>query len=242
MIELNQGRGIGLSGSQALVATVLLANSPQLVLTFLYFAYNGLFTCMLLAQEWNGYSLTRKPLRVTSPASQQRGTYFLQLPYRISVPLLIGSGLLHWLVSQSIFLARVSVLDAAGSSDPVWVDESHFFSDDDGKSVLKEISTCGYSPIAIVFVIALGSIVMLVGAINGLRRLKVGVPLAGSCSAAISAACHPPQGDLNQSLKPVMWGAVTKEDSETINIDVGHCSFTSFEVEPPTRGQWYAGY
>ena len=43
------------NGYQAgLVSSVLVANSPQLLLSFIYFAYNSLFTCILLAHEWSG--------------------------------------------------------------------------------------------------------------------------------------------------------------------------------------------
>lgn len=95
-----------------------------------------------------------------------------------------------------------------------------------------------------------------------------GIPLAGSCSAAISAACHPPAGDDRASRKAVMWGACGSEvdgnwdrvmdvgDATTFNVGkealrqrevgreevkVGHCSFTSFTVEGPIEGQLYAG-
>ena len=32
--------------------------------------------------------------------------------------------------------------------------------------------------------------------------------MAGSCSVAISAGCHWPEGDIDALNKPVMWGAV----------------------------------
>ena len=44
-----------LMGSRGLLLTVLVANSPQVLLSFLFLTYNGLYTCMLLADEWNGY-------------------------------------------------------------------------------------------------------------------------------------------------------------------------------------------
>lgn len=206
-----------------LIGIILLANLPQLLLSCLYFAYNSIFTCMLLAQEWNGYVWKRRPLRVTSSVGRQRGSYRLQLPYRYSVPLLICSVILHWLVSQSIFLVRIDSYDSTGAPE-----------------IDYGISTCGYSPIAIIFVIAFGSFIVLLGIANGFRVSRSGMPLVGSCSAAISAACHPPQGDFDASLRPVMWGVVAQEDTEISDDDIGHCSFTSFEVEAPTPGKWYA--
>ena len=86
-------------GAETVIANTLLANLPQLILSFLYFLYNSLFTQMLLADEWNRYAHERKGLRVTSPVRQQRSTYYLHLPYKYGIPLLVMSGLLHWLVS-----------------------------------------------------------------------------------------------------------------------------------------------
>ena len=222
LITMNHSQD--LLGSTGVILTVLLANSPQIILSFLYFTYNGVFTCMLLAEEWSAYASKRTFLRVTTPTGWQRSTYRLQLPYRYGIPLLIGSSILHWFVSQSIFLARVNVIDSKGL-----------------EVTDVEISTCGYSPMAIIFVIILGSIVVLVGVINGFRKSRVGMPLAGSCSAAISAACHPPKEDVNASLKRVMWGVVAEANSDGSGEGFGHCSFTSFEVEAPIVGERYTG-
>ena len=208
---------LDLSGPSGLFFSIFAANSPQIICSFLYFLYNGLFTCMLLAEEWNAHASERKFLRVTSPKGRQRSTYRLQLPYRYGIPVLICSSTLQWFVSQSIFLARVNVINSQNLE-------------------VAELSTCGYSPMAIIFAIILGSIVVLVGISNGFRKLTVGMPLASSCSAAISAACHPPKTDVGASLKRVMWGVCN--DS---NESVGHCTFTSFEVETPIVGRRYAG-
>ena len=219
LIRLNHG---SLSDSTSLILTGLVANLPQILLSFLYFSYNGLYTCMLLAEEWGAYAHKRRYLRVTSPKGRQRSTYRLQLPYRYGIPLLVGSGTLHWLVSQSIFLARINVLDSTGAEVPN-----------------VSISTCGYSPIAIIFVIVCGFLVVLLGAANGFRKTKSGMPLAGSCSAAISAACHAPEADA--SSKRLMWGVVANDNTNPSSQSVGHCSFTSLEVEAPVVGNRYAG-
>ena len=218
-----------LSGPAGVIATVLVANSPQILLSFLYFAYNGVFTCMLLAEEWNLYATKRNFLRVTSPTGGQRSTYRLQLPYRYGVPLLIGSSMLHWFVSQSIFLARVNVIGYTGLGT------------EEAEIPGAGVSTCGYSPIAMIFVIILGSIVVLLGICFGFRKSRGGMPLAGSCSAAISAACHPPEADVNASLKRVMWGVVAEDCFQYEGESVGHCSFTSSTVKAPVVGKWYAG-
>lgn len=100
------------------------------------------------------------------------------------------SGSLQWVVSQSLFLARVTVLTEDGTEDTE-----------------NSISTLGYSSIAIISVIVLGTVVVLLGIGSGFRKYKPGAPLVGSCSAAISAACHRPSEDEDASKKSVMWGA-----------------------------------
>lgn len=228
--------GWNFAGGQGLLLTILIANSPQLLLSFLFLTYNGMFTCMRLTEEWMGYAHERKPLRVTDPVGAQRSTYRLQLPYRYGIPMLILSGILHWLVSQSLFLARIIAIDANGNEDAA-----------------GSISTVGYSCIAIITVIPVGVIVVLIGIITGLRRYRSGMPLAVSCSAAISAACQRPDGDVDAAIKPVMWGAISQKvkwlDEEGRAVRwrgtsteglVGHCCFTSFEVSPPVEGKLYA--
>ena len=159
-------------GTSGILLTALIANIPQLLLSF----HNGIYTCMLLTDEWSGYAHERKALRVTQPRGSQRSTYRLQLPYKYIIPLCIISTVLHWLVSQSLFLVQVTLYTRHGTEDP------H-----------HSISRIGYSCIPLLVVIILGSVTVLVGILNGFRRYKPGIPLAGSCSAAISAACHLPE-------------------------------------------------
>ncbi len=63
------------------MVNVFVANSPQPILSMIYYTYNGLLTCFLLAVEWNGFARSRKGLRVTtSRHGLQRSSYTLQLP------------------------------------------------------------------------------------------------------------------------------------------------------------------
>lgn len=172
---------------KGLMLSILLANSPQVFLSFLYFTYNGLFNCMLLVNEWSGFAREPKTLRVTSPVGKQRSSYWVQVPYIYGIPLLVLSAALHWLVSQSIFLARIDIYD------------------EERKTIISgAISTCGYSCIAIISVIILGSITVILGLLNGSKKYQEGMPLIKSCNAAISAACHPPEEDIDASLLPVL--------------------------------------
>ena len=94
---------------------------------------------------------------------------------------------------------------------------------------------------AIIFAIILGSIIILLGIAYGFRKASAGIPAVGSCSAAISAACHPPKTDVNVSSKSVMWGAMAAESINDSDDSIGHCCLTSFEVEAPIVGRMYAG-
>ncbi|KIK55865.1 hypothetical protein GYMLUDRAFT_133530, partial [Collybiopsis luxurians FD-317 M1] len=93
-------------GYGGLIASVLVANSPQVILSMIYIVFNSLCTTLFLALEWSSYSNSRKPLRVSNPCGEQRSTYFLQIPYRYALPLMAYSTVLHWLISQSIFLVK----------------------------------------------------------------------------------------------------------------------------------------
>lgn len=208
---------------QTLTGFVVLANLPQLALSALYPMYNGLYTCMLLGEEWNGYTNDRKPLRVTAPVGQQRSSYYLHLPYTYAVPLLIASGLLHWLVSQSIFLVRIDGYSSTGAF--LYID-----------------SNCGYSCIAIIFVILVGSSLVLAAVATGARRFKPGIPLSSSCSAAITASCHPPPSDLEPATLPIRWGVVAIPGLDSPDVaGFGHCTLTTEDVSMPLAGERYAG-
>lgn len=241
---------------------VFMANVPQLLISVAYFMYNGLLTCMLSAVEYDNYAIERKPLRVSWPRGAQRSTYYLSLPYRYSVPLLIVSAILHWLVSQSLFFVEIVPFDLHGVAQ-------------DG----EEVVTCGYSPVAIIFAIIVGASLLVVAILLGMRRFRSQMPLAGQCSAAISAACHPmTTAGGNHALKPVQWGEVGRlsvhssfsnqirgypefpdvpfgsggdaqwqiskisldmDSSEAVESGFYHCSFGSDDVSGPVSSRLY---
>lgn len=218
---------INFRDSLPIIDFILLVNAPQLLLCSLYYAYNGLYTCMLLTLEFASFAHNRKPLRVTNPRGSQRSIYRLQLPYRYGIPLLIMSALLHWLVSQSFFVVNLEKYSSNG--------------DFDGYAA----RSCGYSSSALLTTIVVGSLVLCVGLANGCRTYEPGIPLVGSCSAAISAACHPPPGDDRPSRKTIQWGVCDQLRNagrgQPQKAEVGHCSLTSFRIKQPVEGLRYAG-
>ncbi|KAK4249236.1 hypothetical protein C7999DRAFT_39652 [Corynascus novoguineensis] len=211
------------SGFDNLLSNVVIANSPQAIMSMLYFTYNGLFTSISLATEWDTYANHRKGLRVSAPAvSAQRATYFLQLPFRYSLPLLATSGVMHWLISQSIFLVFVEVYQE-------WIEGS-------GVTVrILDYTTCGWSPAGVFSVMMVGAAMVVFLVASGARRLNPYMPVVGSCSAAISAACHLVPYEKTAYKEPLQWGATNHE-----GYGKGHCSFSNSEVEPPIKGVMYS--
>ena len=224
-------------GIRAIVANSLFANSPQIIFSFLYYTYNMLMTAAISASEWDQFSLRRKGLRVSGAHHQresaQRSTYFLQLPYRYGIPLVTLSAVLHWLISQSIFPLSVDIYDRTGTlweiSNPDF--ESNVYIAGQGSSV-----TCGWSPVAVVAVIVLGSCMVLGLFVVGMKRLSGEMPVAGSCSAAIASACHS-HHEPNAWTMELKWGVVEDATAEK----PGHLAFSSKTVGSPQVGSLYAG-
>ena len=88
------------------------------------------------------------------------------------------------------------------------------------------------SPLALTIGLILVSALVL----TGLRKFPSGMPLASTCSAAISAACHPPLPEDEEAyMFPVQWGVVGR-DAEGVE----HCSFTTArDVAAPVAGCLY---
>ncbi|KAJ5082659.1 hypothetical protein N7532_011702 [Penicillium argentinense] len=220
---------------QTLIPIVIIANTPQLIFSFLYFAFNSLLTAMNFAAEWSGYAVSRKGLRVSgSPSLSQRSNYFLSLPYRYAAPLICVSALLHWLISQSLFMVGI---EAYGPNME--------------RQRGQDFLTCGYSPVAIVSSIAVGSFMFFCLVGLSFRKFESAMPVAGSCSFTIAAACHPAfdanhrengemdagvqweNEDEDMGLLPVKWGSV-----QVVGL-VGHCTFTSGDVHEPQKEHRY---
>lgn len=212
------GIASGSFDSRTVLLNAWLAKTPQILLSLSYFAIKRLCTSMCFARDWNGYGTARKGLRTTNTTGEQRSTYFLQLPYRWSIPLTVTSGFLHWLLSQSLFLVRLEIRYT------------------DGQIITSESRcNCGYSTISVLtFCLVFLTLLLIVLALL-LRQLTLDIPAPAHCSLAISAACAAPVDDVNPQLKPVGWGVVRNR----FGGEVAHCTFASEEVTAPVEGQWY---
>lgn len=219
------------SNSRSTSATLFnawLANMPQVLLSFCYMNLNSFCTAMTSAKEWNNLAFAKKGLRVSEPCGQQRSTYFLQLPYRWAMPLIVISTTLHWLLSQTFFLVRIDTFNSEG--DLVTPSKNDDSATDSGTR-----SACGVSNSAFVvfFVMFFGLCIGI--RVTASRKFVTGLPQAASNSLIISAACHPSVDDVEPHLKAVQWGVV---EGEMVN-GFKHCSLSSEAVRAPEEGEVY---
>ncbi|KAJ4310319.1 hypothetical protein N0V84_011036 [Fusarium piperis] len=223
----------GENSGNEIVTSVLLANIPQISFSVLYFQYNGLFTCMLSAKEWSDFGWKRKALRVSSePVGEQRSRYFLQLPYRWSMPLVLLSILMHWILSQSIFVVAVET-DRKDYNNMLPAGEY-------ARQLTWNFATCGYSPVAIICVMLVSLVMVAAVIITATRRLPTAIPVVGSCSLAIAASCHHPDG-IPQPEAPyqaLKWGVMGKSVTEVDGVYL-HCGFSAEEVGEAEDGFEY---
>lgn len=164
-----------------------------------------------------------KALRVSSkePNSRQRPSYFLSMPYRYAIPLNTSLAVLQFFISQSLYLVQATSFNANGS-----------------RNYHNDSTRVGYSLLGIILSLFLGRSTVVAVAILSLRKYPgapANIPLVSTCSVAISAACHPPQGDDNSYRVPLRYGMTSLRDG------VGHCCFTTArDVRPAVPGIPYA--
>ena len=219
-------------GSFTEIQGTLLSNCPQLFVTFVYYFYNNTLTNMLSAAEYSSYGLHQKPLRVTWPikGSQQRSTYWLNIPYQYGIPVMFLFLAIHWFASQSLFYTVQIPYDPDG----------HRYAEE-----MKRFMVL--SPVPLIFTASVAFFTGILLIILSFRRLKSNIPLAGSCSASISAACHPSSEVCKSSAAHgnIMWGETDRPEGWTDRIygdysRKGHCSFTPCRVENPSLDKLYA--
>ncbi|KAK4958157.1 hypothetical protein LTR10_004582 [Elasticomyces elasticus] len=193
--------------------TIMVANLAQLGVSALYFLVSGLIAVMAIADEWSHFIAERKTLRLSSPHGIQRSSYILSLPFKLSLPLMGGSAILHWLISQSIFVIATDAYAYAGTQ----ATESLVPVPDNDAYMVGFSFVGGFLAMIIGFSVLIWTV--LLGIVNKLDGISIGhtgkklhMPLASSCSAAISAACHRPEDDNAAHLLPVIWGRVPNTD------------------------------
>lgn len=92
----------------------------------------------------------------------------------------------------------------------------------------------------IIFSLATGMVLVVALVGIGFQRTTFLLPSVSACSAAISAACHQPEGDRDAALLPVKWAVVVPSGRGSPPPVVGHCSLkTLVNAEGPVKGRSY---
>lgn len=210
------------------MTNVLIANSFQVGLSFLYLFYNNILTRQLLADEWVRFVQVegKKPLRVSAPVGMQRSSYSLTLPFKYSIPLMVASILMHWLISQSIFLVQTSAYDPGPNG---------------GHNPAFDVSARGYSILGTILAISTGFVLVLVIIVHAWVRKYQGMPSGfqrmATDSAAISLMCLRPEGDTEAHLFPVRIGAVADQGAGSKMKRIAFSTDIDME-KPEDNGQY----
>jgi hypothetical protein len=110
---------------------------------------------------------------------------------------MIAMALVHWLISRGIYLVNVRVYDINGVEIP---SRARY-----GRAM---------SPLPLLLALLLGTAMWITLFILMGKRLGRGMPIIGTCSAAISAACHPPTEKGVDATRALMYGVVSKERTD----------------------------
>ncbi|KAL2066537.1 hypothetical protein VTL71DRAFT_2608 [Oculimacula yallundae] len=178
----------------SLYANVFFANSWQFEISIIYLVANSILSTMFVAREWDRYSMEGKYLRVTSRTGYQRSSYFISIPARYELPYITAFGVLHWTISQSVFIVQIERFTSKGTTSPG-----------------QRLIVCGYSCFAIIISLILGSAIVLSIFLCSYKTLPNALPLAATCSAAISASCRSPEGDTEAHKWPLRYGVVEQD-------------------------------
>lgn len=209
-------------------AAALLASLPQLLLGALYLAVNSLISTYYLSHESSLYALGEpRPLRVSSrPEGQQITSLFLTLPRPWSWFLTTLFAAMAFILSQSIFVVSINLMDPESTTTAATSSRS------------TPLVGLGLSGTALLILLSLLLILLIAVAAPAFRRappaalangLAVGNPLAmagGSCSAVISARCHP-SSKRELASRPwrraLVWGVVR----QSAGMEAGHCCYSA---------------
>ena len=226
------------TGVSNILTGFILANTPQVIVSYIYLGLNNILTTILAMVEWCSYAAEKKVqakgLRVSSPApdTEQRSTYTLSVPWKWAIPMCVCIAVLHWAVSETLFFARIDVYDVnTNRIDPE-----------------ASVIDIFYSLLPKYITVSLGSALLIIlVAIGVFARYPGTIPLAGCCSASIAAACQPTRPRINGipekfpedlAFSKLQWGVVKTSEDE-VGSGIGHATFGT-EVSPLVEGKLYA--
>lgn len=221
--------------SSTILRNIVASNTPQLALAFAYYIWNSQALVMITAKEYDSFAASpdgvdtthyqqpKRSLRMTyaREGTEQRNSHFFTIPLRYWIPMTALWTLLQWLASQTIFFARLDLLSH-------WLKITEF-----------SISQVGYSVLGMICFFVVSLVVFLWGAVLSCKNIDNRMPLAATCSAALSAACHPRHTSLKHFEKKIHWG-VERQGEGSLSSGLQRCTFTSLDARYPTFDEIYA--
>jgi hypothetical protein len=158
------------TSDRGLLANLFGLGSVHLAISVTYLFYNHLWSRMFVASELNELVKTPAALRLTLPRQGAQNTYYLAIKPHFTAVLLVALTILHFLTTRASYVVALQTYDVLGQY-------SH------------QRITYGISTPSAVLALALGFLMSCVLAFAFERKLDADMPVMGSCSMAISAAC-----------------------------------------------------
>ena len=183
------GTYFGDGSANTLPLQILIANSPQLWLSIGYLLWNNQITRIWMEHEWRSFYRHRQPPRVSynpgEKGSGMKSTRWLQLPYWISALLMAINTVMHWLVSQTLFVVEI----LASEDNPA-------------------VFYLNYSPFAIICVGFAATILVLAITVYYFTPIRTWMPLMGGSLLVVLESCvrldsFPDDG--------IMWGDISTD-------------------------------
>ena len=218
--------------TRSYIASAVIANIPQLVISALYLVTNNFLTRVFTAMEFRSFAMKRRGLRVSTrkEKTNQRAAHFLQLPLRYSLINIALFVLLHTFTSQTLFPRRVYAIWPTSFNDPTAY----------GKEL---VSMLGYSPVSgFALMILLASMVLASTMIASLRFDWI-LPNTTGRTFPMAVLCCPLEGQRAVQEGKVMWGKVGESGAgkEGEEKEVKQCAFSLAFVTRPVVGDMYVG-
>ena len=220
---------------------VMIANLPQVWSTICYLTWTNQITRIWLEREWRSYYRAHIRPRVSINTKQPgvQNARWLQLPYWLTGVLMSISVLLHWLVSQTLFVVEIYFTDLTMSS----------------------VFHLHYSPLAIISVGTITTMLVFGITVYYLVPIAAWMPLmAGSTKVVFDSCFRLPSdglprtgigwGDISvgndrvagfgavvaKMVEGVTYPGLISEEIQPSLFDYPH--ITEFDTEPLVRRHW----
>jgi hypothetical protein len=165
---------------------VIVANSPQLWLSFGYLLWNNQVTRIWMEREWRSFYRHTHIPRVSCMTDQTgvKPTRWLQLPYWMTGILMTLSTIMHWLVSQTLFVVEILGKDSS---------PGYFY--------------MNYSPFAIFSIGIVSTILVVLITVYYFLPVRTWMPLMAGSARVVFESCV--RLEPNLPMEGIEWGDVS---------------------------------